>query len=60
MQVRVDSSEDFYESSYISDIDFEHRYQLKNFIKLNPWEKIKEIKFIFYKKDDLFFEMQLS
>lgn len=51
VQVRVENTENFYESSNILDTDFEHRYQLKNFIKLNPWEKIKEIKFIFYKKN---------
>ena len=64
-EVRVtvrEEGEEPYEASHITDLGFQNRYQTKNYIKLNPWEKIKKIKFTFYKQraQDQMFEMQLS
>ena len=61
VKVRVEGQEQFYETTKIDNIDFERRYQTKNYIKLNPWEKIEEIKFTFYRKEQKDkIEMQLS
>ena len=49
--VRIDGEDEFYETNHIENVDFKNRYQTKNYIKLSPWEMVKEVKFQFYKQD---------